>query len=102
MAGRPMEFMLTMTQVPLVGLDVLVAASISSISPVMLAAYMTCLPVRSAWSFRTSQDRGDACFERAVRAVGLEFVVLDEVDSGLGETLTCCGRGFGGHGRCWA
>lgn len=48
MAGRPMEFMLTMAQVPLFASMWMRRSSIWSRSPVMLAAYMTRLPVRSA------------------------------------------------------
>ncbi len=43
-----------------------------------------------------STARG-ALIERAVRAVALQLVILDEVDAGFGEHADLRRRGFGGH-----
>ena len=45
----------------------------------------------------TSHHGGDARFERAVRAVGLQLVILDEVDAGFGENAHLLGRCLGRH-----
>ncbi len=42
-------------------------------------------------------DGGEALVEGAVRAVGLEFVVLDEVDASFDERADLCGGGLGRH-----
>ena len=64
---------------------------------VMLKAYITFLPVRSAWSLMHAHHRVDALVERRVRRVGHQLVVLDEVDPRRGElsrpaSAVCCGR----------
>ena len=53
----------------------------------MLAAYIGRLPVFSRVLIEHAQHGGHALIERAVRTVGLQLVVLDEVDAGFGEHL---------------
>src|ERR1017187_1711439 len=42
-------------------------------------------------------DSRDPLVERAVRPVGLKFIVLNKVDAGFGENANLFGRGFRRH-----
>ena len=63
----------------------------------MFAAYMTRLPVRSRMSVDHCQHCGDALVERTMGAVGLQLIVLDEVDASFDQGLDLRGRGSGDH-----
>ena len=68
---------------------------IASRSSVMLKANITLRPVRWAWRSIAAHHRAGARVERAGRAVGLQLVVLDEVDAGLAEAGDELGRRLG-------
>ena len=85
MPTRPTELRLAITQVPPSASTRSWRRRISSRSPVRLKANITFLPVRSAWPSIAAHHRAGALVERAGRAVGLQLVVLDEVDAGVAE-----------------
>ncbi len=97
MAGRPMEFMLTMRQVPPAATIWSWRRSIWSRSPVRLAAYMTCLPVRSRCRLSTCMTAATRSAKGQCGPSDLELVVLDEVDACFGEDADLFGGGFGAH-----
>ena len=56
----------------------------------MLAAYISALAGFLREFFNDAQDSRNALVEGTVRAVGLQFVIFDEVDAGLGQHFYLC------------
>ena len=87
MPTRPTELRLAMMQVPPSVSTRSWRRRISSRSPVTLKANITFLPGAVGVAVDDRHHRPGALLERAVRPVGLQLVVLDEIDAASGEDL---------------
>ena len=97
-----MLFMLTITQVPPAAFDGVMALQhlVDFARDVAGVHHLAARPRAACWLI-TCHHSVEALFERAMRSVGLQFIVFDEIDAAVRQRVHQLRRSLRAKGRHW-